>query len=462
MVETTIESPSRWVTLWRASVGGLLGGLAGATAAGLVTQVIKETLAVVSRQDTWMLLVLPLLGLTLSVLVLRGVGREEAGQRPPRPPEDEPPRRVPPRLPSRFFTFPQGPRADLTADVVATAGEEERFPFWLVPLRVVAIVATVGLGAPMGTESPAAHLGVAAGSWLGNRPRLRQIVRPAAVAGGAAAVAALMGVGLVGTAFMLELGRRRKIPLSLERVVAALVGGGVGWALDLVFNLDFIRLIVPKVPPHDLFQAVKAALFIGGIAGAVTSLTGEAIYWARGLRATPVRLVAGGLTVLACAAAVAVIASPAAAIGPGGAAIVWAETTETAALTLLAVGLLRAAMTTAAVAAGGCGGIFVPFLAIGDIVGRVFAELFGVPPDLAGASGAAAGITGGYRLPWTAVMMVLGVGGPFTSKLTCLAVVGVATIASVGCSRGLTMLKRIVREATARSPRRSDTAPHPS
>ena len=79
----------------------------------------------------------------------------------------------PPLPPAAAATVLDAPRdvirADLTADVLATAGEEERFPWRLAPVRAVAIVATVGLGAPMGTESPAAHLGVAAGAWLGDR-----------------------------------------------------------------------------------------------------------------------------------------------------------------------------------------------------------------------------------------------------------------------------------------------------
>ena len=102
--------------------------------------------------------------------------------------------------------------------------------------------------------------------------------------------------------------------------------------------------------------------------------------------------------------------------------------------------LLRAASTTAAVAAGGCGGVFVPFLAIGDLSGRVFAAAFGVPPDLAGAAGAAAGIAGGYRLPLTAVAMVLGVGGPNAAKLTCLATVVVAALSGVLTARAANTL----------------------
>ena len=74
----------------------------------------------------------------------------------------------------------------------------------------------------------------------------------------------------------------------------------------------------------------------------------------------------------------------------------------------------------------GCGGLFVPFLAIGDLAGRVFAPSLRVPDDLAGAAGAAGGISGGYHLPFTAIAMVLGQGGPRLAMLTCLATVAVA------------------------------------
>jgi H+/Cl- antiporter ClcA len=432
------------------ALGGLLGGLVGATTAAVVTELIKRILGVISEQDTWVLIVVPLVGLTLSVLILNGYHRGEALQTlVPEPAR----RRYRPRWgrswrPSQRDVI----RADLTADVLATAGEEERFPWRLAPVRALAIIATVGLGAPMGTESPAAHLGVAAGVGLGDRGRRwRRLTRPAAVSGGAAGVAALIGNPLVGTAFILELGRRRSAPLSAERVTAALMGGLVGWAINHAFDLDLIRLNVPDVAPGDLYHAVGTALLVGAIAGGITSLTGAAIYRARGWQASPIlRLAVGGLAVAAAATAIATIATPAAAVGPGGGAAAWADTTDAAAFTLLAVVLLRAAATTAAVAAGGCGGVFVPFLAIGDLAGRTFAPTFGVPSDLAGAAGAAGGIAGGYRLPVTAVALVLGLGGPYTATLTCLATVGVATIAGVGAGLALDRLTDLRSKATAR------------
>ena len=414
-------------------LGGLLGGLAGAATGVLVTDLIKRILAVVSSQALWVLIVMPLVGLTLAVLILQKYHHGEALQTlAPEP--AHPGARGPFGL--NWRDTRDVIRADLTADVLATAGEEERFPWRLAPIRALAIIATVGFGAPMGTESPAAHLGVAAGAYLTDRGRWwRRLTRPAAVGGGAAGVAALVGIPLVGTAFILELGRRRRVPLSAERVIAALIGGLVGWSINDAFNLDLIRLNVPQIGPGNLLNALATALVAGASAGAIASLTGLAIYKARGWQAFPsIRLLAGGVAVMAASIAIAMIAAPSAAFGPGAGAAAWAATTDAGMITMLAVALLRAAATTAAVAAGGCGGVFVPFLAIGDIAGRAFAPAFGVPSDLAGSAGAAGGIAGGYRLPFTAAMMVLGLGGPFSATVTCLATVGVATIAGVGAA----------------------------
>lgn len=427
------EPASRLAGVATHALGGVLGGLVGAATAVLVTQLIKTILATFSGRDTWVLVVVPLVGLALAVVVLNGYHRGEALQTLIREPLAAAERS---RWSAHFRPRRDVIRADLTADVLATAGQEERFPWRLAPPRIAAIVATVGLGAPMGTESPAAHMGVAAGAFLGHRARrFRWLARPAGIGGGAAGVSALIGNPIVGAAFILELGRRRNAPLSAERVTAALGGSVIGWGVNLAFGLDLIRLNVPDVAPEDTLQALTVALLVGVVAGTITSLTGTAIYRARGWQASPVyKLATGGLAVALAAIAIATIAVPSAAFGPGAGAAAWADTTDAAAFTLLAVALLRAAATTAAVAAGGCGGVFVPFLAIGDVAGRAFAPAFGVPSDLGGAAGAAGGIAGGYRLPYTAVAMVLGLGGPYTATLTCIATVAVASAAGLAAS----------------------------
>jgi H+/Cl- antiporter ClcA len=393
-------------------VGGVVGGLVGGAFVVVVTLLLKAMLDFFAGQATWMLIVVPLIGLALSLVVLQGFGRTESS-----------------RPASSWRTFPPlAVRADITSDIVDTAGREERFPWRLALLRLVAIFATVGSGAGMGTEAPAAYLGVAAGACVGDRgSRWRRLLRPAAVGGGAAGVAALMGIPLVGAAYVLEIGKRSGAPYDVSRVVPALIGGFVGWAISDTYDLNLISLVVPKEPPEDLIHALITVTLIGALSGGITSFAASALYRAKKWKASPVVRFGVGGTAAACAAiALVIIAEPRAAFGPGGGAILWAEASTRLPLTLLAVSLLRAAMTTAAAAAGGCGGIFVPFLAVGDLAGRVFAPVLDLGGDIAGAAGAAGGIAGGYRLPLTAIAMVLGVGGPQAATLTCLGVVVVA------------------------------------
>jgi H+/Cl- antiporter ClcA len=432
------------IAAWAAA--GLLGGLIGCLAAVALTELIKLSLAAAAGLGPTSLRLLPLLGVGLAVLILFGLGKGQSVQTIA-PRKTLRPGVAPDSL-AAWYSFPHDiARADLTGDVVNAAGVEERFPWHLAPLRALAILATVGLGAPMGTESPAAHIGVATGSWLGSAvPALRALARPLAIGGGAASVSALIGIPLVGSFFMAELAARRQIPLSAPRAAAMLAGGLSGWAVHTAFRLDLIRLVVPRVPPGGFLAALQATLCIGVLAGALTALTGEAIYWARGWRDRPLtRLLIGGAALLLLALLIGVLATPAAAFGPGGAAIIWAETTSPTPLRLLALALLRAAATTAAVLAGGCGGVFVPFLAIGDLCGRVFAAPFGIAADLAGAAGAAAGIAGGYRLPFTAMAMVLGVGGPEGAQFTSMATVLVAALSGLLTARAANALSSLVR-----------------
>ncbi len=425
---------ARWSSIGIAGIGALLGGLVGGLLVVGITLVLKAGMDFVARQETWFIIMAPVVGLSLAALVLYGIGTSATT------PAD--------RKAHAWRTFaPEVARADISADVVNCAGEEERFPWRLAPIRAIAILATVGSGAAMGTEAPAAYLGLAAGDCLGDRGRgWRRILRPAALAGGAAGVAALMAIPLVGTAFMLEIGRRRRAPLSAERVAAALGGGFIGWVINVTFHLNLIRLIVPKEPPVSLVQAALTALCIGVASGVISSSAGMAVYRAKKWKASPpVRLALGGAATVVTALALVWIAAPSAASGPGGGAILWAETFNALPLTLLAVCLLRALATTAAVAAGGCGGVFVPFLAVGDLAGRVFAPGLGVGSDLAGASGAAGGIAGGYRLPITAVAMELGLGGPPRATLTCLATIGIAFLSGAGAESVIGRLKGRLR-----------------
>src|SRR5262249_54986235 len=180
---------------------------------------------------------------------------------------------------------------------------------------------------------------------------------------GAGGVAALMGIPLVGAAYLLELGRRHKAPLNLERLLAALIGGFIGWGMDVVFNLSLIRLVVPREPPEDFAHALVTAVVIGALSGAITALMGIAIYRGKKWKASPVlKLVLGGLALGVTALVLAIVADPSAASGPGGGAILWAERDLAPPSALLLVAVLPAVATSAAAAGGGGGGGLLPVL----------------------------------------------------------------------------------------------------
>lgn len=443
-----VRAPFWQLGTWREARYGALGGLGGGVIAAMfvvsITVGIKALLAWVTKQEPWLMLTLPLVGILLAALLLHFVAKGKAAQKVQG-------QAAPPKGFAAWLLFPASAvRADLTADVVRTAGFEERFPWRLAPIRAAAIIATVGLGAPMGTESPAAHLGVAAGSAIEARGgRWREIARPAGLGGGAAGIAALMGLPLVGLVFMLELGRRNQAPISLPRLLAAGTGACVGWGVNRLFELQLIRLIVPEIAPDDILQALATAALVGALAGTLGSVTGSVIYLARAWGASLVKkFVVGVGVLLAALLLISWIATPAAAIGPGAGAVSWAEAARASAGALLAVAGLRAIATTAAVTAGGVGGLFVPLLAMGDLCGRALAPILNVSSTLAAAAGAAGSIAGGYRLPLTAIAMVLTIGGPMPARLTCVAAVACATAAGVAAAY---LLDRYVLHRTPRA-----------
>ena len=405
-----------------AVVGGLLGGVLGTVFVVCITSIIKAFLGWVMRQEDWVTLAAPFAGITLSAVLLYSFAQGRAKQ------QIEGDEAVPRSFRAWLRTPSNALRADLTGDVVRAAGQEETFPWRLAPLRALAIIFTVGMGAPMGTESPAAHLGVAAGAWIGStKSWLRRLVRPAAISGGAAGIAVLMGLPLVGLVFMLELGHRNRAPISLLRTLAASCGVLIGWVVNVTFQLDFIRLVVPSVGPQSFSQALALALLVGVASGALGSSMGAAIYRARRWTSRPlIKVLLGGLALLGRILMIRMLAGPEAAIGPGAGAVSWAESAEASIWILLVVAVLRAVATTAAVAAGGVGGLFVPLLAIGDLIGRALAPGLGAATTLAASAGAAGAIAGGYRLPLTAVVMVLTIGGPLPARFACIAVVAVA------------------------------------
>jgi hypothetical protein len=103
------DQPERgWTAVARYTLGSLFGAALGGVFVIGVTSIIKAMLAVVSRQETWVLIALPVAAVAAATAVLHGIGRGEAAQRlTPTPPM----RRVPRRRRSRRWYLPRIPLA---------------------------------------------------------------------------------------------------------------------------------------------------------------------------------------------------------------------------------------------------------------------------------------------------------------------------------------------------------------
>jgi CBS domain-containing protein len=94
-------------------------------------------------------------------------------------------------------------------------------------------------------------------------------------------------------------------------------------------------------------------------------------------------------------------------LGAGYRTVAWALDPHHALAPVVAVFFLRALATTATVAGGGAGGLFIPLVIQGVLVGRAVGGLFGAPDSsLFPVIGIAAFLGAGYRVPLAAVMFV--------------------------------------------------------
>ena len=91
---------------------------------------------------------------------------------------------------------------------------------------------------------------------------------------------------------------------------------------------------------------------------------------------------------------------------PGYGVVTWALDPKRSLAMLGAVLVLRCCATSAAVAGGGVGGLFVPLVVAGAILGQMFGVVVGHDNTLFLVVGIAAFLGAGYRVPLAAVMFV--------------------------------------------------------
>lgn len=281
-----------------------------------------------------------------------------------------------------------------------------------LPGKVLAAVVTLGSGGALGYEGPSIYLGAGIGSAVQGRFRRalrREDAKVLLVAGAAAGVAAIFKAPATGLVFALE------VPYQEDFARRMLLPAGVAAAASYLVFAAFYGtsplFAVSGSPPFD-FRDLAGALVLGVLCGVGARLFTRALVLAKHLqgRLSPwVRAGAAGGVLAAVALASYGLYGSALALGPGYDNLPWAFNPHRAVALVLALLLLRGLATVATVGGGGAGGLFIPLVIEGALVGRVVGGLFrtaGSGTNFFPLVGVAAFLGAGYRVPLAAVMFV--------------------------------------------------------
>lgn len=276
------------------------------------------------------------------------------------------------------------------------------------PGRLGASVVSLGSGAPLGLEGPAVYSGAVIATFFQRHFRWANSIEANALlaAGAAAGVAAVFKAPVAGAIFALEVPYRDR--LAGERVLPAMLGSAAGYLTLTAIEGTGKALDIAAVELS--FGRAMASIVLGVVVGVAARGIIALIRLAEGYsnKGIPViRGLAAGASLAGLFALGRVLTGEDVAITAGFPVVDWALEPDHSIALLLAVLLIRTVATSVAVGGGGVGGLFVPLIATGAIVGRLFADV-GNSEDLTlfVMVGAAAMLGAGYAAPLTGVIII--------------------------------------------------------
>jgi CIC family chloride channel protein len=279
--------------------------------------------------------------------------------------------------------------------------------------RIGAAVATLGSGGSLGLEGPSLYGGSAFGALLQRRlPRPFQGSdhRTLLVAGAAAGVAAIFKAPATGAIFALEVPYRDD--MARRMLLPALVASASGYLtfVTLADTTPLLSVGTFSIPSFELIDLL-GALLVGATCAVGARSFAKLMRIAKGfsLRALPLRLGVSSAALIGLFVLSHELTGLPLSAGAGYEVFrEWLFIEPDIAIWLLVVVFfircLASAFTTAG---GGVGGVFIPLVVGGGIVGRGVAEV--IHPDRASLYtllGIAAFLGAGYRVPLAAVMFV--------------------------------------------------------
>ncbi|MBX3284285.1 MAG: chloride channel protein [Acidimicrobiales bacterium] len=279
-----------------------------------------------------------------------------------------------------------------------------------VPARLLASAATLGSGAALGFEGPSIYIGASIGSWVQSRwSRFfsREDNKLLMVCGAAAGVAAIFKAPATGLVFALEVPYRED--LARRMLLPAMFSAATSYTVYVAINGTTPLFPVAGSPPFDL-RDLGGAAALGLLAGLGARGVARLLRWAKAQatsRPPLVRLPVVAVSVVATFVAMRGLTGESLTVGSGYETIAWALTPRHAVATIAAVFLLRLAATLLAVGGGGVGGLFVPLVVQGALLGALLEGIFHAPdPTFFPLLGVAAFLGAGYRVPLAAVVFV--------------------------------------------------------
>ncbi|WP_162941682.1 chloride channel protein [Desertimonas flava] len=274
--------------------------------------------------------------------------------------------------------------------------------------KLIGSALTLGSGNAFGFEGPSILLGSTIGTNVEERFGSREgrdDAKVLMVAGAAAGVAAVFKAPLTGVVFALEVPYRADV--ARRALLPSLVAAGTSYVTFAALLGTEPLLATGGSAPFDL-RDLGGGLLLGIVCGVLARLGAAAIGRAKRLqlsRTLRVALAAGALAALA----------PVGQwwfdgpfhLGPSYETIEWASHPDRTVAVLAGVFALRAIATWLGVAAGGIGGLFIPLVTQGAIVGALCQHILDAPnPLLFPTVGIAAFLGAGYRTPLAGVAFV--------------------------------------------------------
>ena len=281
--------------------------------------------------------------------------------------------------------------------------------------KLLAAIATVGMGGSAALEGPSIYGGGAVGSWLWTKvrrlriePRDRRILL---ISGAAAGMSAVFRAPLTGIVFALEM--PYKDDLAHEALLPSLIASVTSFATMAAFVgarpiFDFAS--AGNYTRRDLLWAA----LLGAICGVITMAFDITFRRARRFviqTKVPhwVKMAVGGLLTGACGLIfVSVFRGALIPIGPNYEAVPLILQQAHSSLELVIFAVTKLGATLFSLGVGGVSAAFVPLFLTGSSVGVAFAQSIAhsTAIDLFAAVGMAAFIAGGYKTPLTAVVFV--------------------------------------------------------